>query len=165
MSKLRFQHNFLDIFTVYAMSRVTKRPVFASADVLEKYSFTKTSEPLGDDLTQLTFLDTLSQPSGWKFTSYHDKILNEKGLSNLTENIKAKLARQFPSLQEENSNIEEWIAEDSLNVNACKLHVPPMLFGNDIFHIQFGDFVLSMDASDAILCWAAQVCLHFRMCI
>ena len=139
------------------MSRVTKRPVFASADVLDKYSFTKSSESLGDDLTQLSFLDTLYQPSGWKFTSYHDKILNERGLSSLTETIKGRLAHRFPSLQEENSNIEEWIAEDSLNVNACKLHVPPMLFGNDIFHIQFGDFVLSMDANDAILSWAAQV--------
>ena len=115
------------------MSKVTKRPVYANDGVLDTYAFSRSSEQLSEDLTHPAFLDSLTQPTGWKFTSFHDKILNEKGLADLTRTIKVKVNERFPSVGEDEPNVAGWIEEDSLNVNACKLHVPPMLFGNDIF--------------------------------
>jgi hypothetical protein len=106
------------------MSKAFKRPVFAGDDILSKYSFARASQETESDVSQhSTFTDNLTH-ANWKFTSSHNKILNESGLAELTKTIKEKLAERFVSLQD-SGDVSKWIEEDSLNVNGCKLHVPP----------------------------------------
>lgn len=147
------------------MSKACRRPTFAAEEVLSSYrakqetltSNESTTEPSSAQ-GQPYFLDSLVLPSGWVISSHHDKILNESSLTALTREIKSSLVYSFPSL--DNAEKASWITEDSLNINNRKLHLPPMLFGKDIFQMRVGSGVLSVTATDALLCWAAQVRMH-----
>lgn len=141
------------------------RPNIAADDIIEKYGCVRCVHNLpasqkkpeqivnvsaGDDRC----IDTLSHPSGWSFTSHHSTILNETEHVQLGEAIKLNFVTRYPSLQ---SQGEEWIKGDSMEVNNSKLHIPPMIFGKDILQVRVGSSAIALKASDAILCWAAQV--------
>lgn len=132
------------------------RATFADEEVLSEYNCSKESIPLSESPNNNTnnTVDILKNRNGWEFCSHHCTILNEMENICLTENIKKSLADRLPSLR---SNGPAWLVGDSLEINECKLHTPPMLFGRDFIEIRTGRSVLSLNACDAILCWAAQV--------
>lgn len=135
------------------------RATIAEEEVLTAHGCRKRIAPkyidsAAADAKETQFLDSLTHANGWEFTSHHTKILNESELHGLSSNIKRILADRFPSLKQEGP---EWISGDSMEINKCKLHLPPMLFGNDTFQIKIGNSILEMNAGDAMLSWAAQV--------
>lgn len=147
------------------MMRACHRPTIAADDIIEKHSCVRRAQnpPVlqrrpeqlgivsgGDD----RFIDTLHHPSGWSFSSHHSTILNEAEHVKLSEAIKLNFVTRYPSLQ---SQGQDWIKGDSMEVNNSKLHIPPMIFGKDILQVRVGSSAIAVNASDAILCWAAQV--------
>lgn len=134
------------------------RATFAADEVLSEHSFSKESVPEKSSGSSATTVDVLRGRSGWEFSSRHGSILNEAENITLAEGIKKSLTVCLPSLQRYGL---EWFTGDSLEINKCKLHTPPMLFGRDFIEIKIGGSILSLNACDAILCWAAQVSRRF----
>lgn len=72
--------------------------------------------------------------------------------SNLNDNIKHQLAAEYPSIAATGAG-----EGDKLNVNSHTLHIPPMLFGNDVMMMRIGQLgAVSINANDALLAWVAQ---------
>ena len=139
-----------------------RRPTIATEEVLDKY-FSKRESILCESneqstvkVSDSTYIDSLVHAK-WKFTSHHNKILNENQLKTLTKAIKSALYKDHPSIQRQTVENEKLLDDDNLNINKSKLHLPPMLFGNDILQLRVGDAELSVNAGDALLCWVAQV--------
>lgn len=152
-------------------SKAYSRPTIATEEVLSCYQCKQeTSVTTADHNATATtnskaqpyYLDNLVHSSGWKFSSHHDKILNESGLASLTKDIKRALVEKLPSLKK--NEADTWINDDNLNINDSKLHLPPMLFGKDVFQMRIGTGTLSINARDALLCWAAQVRCDIKCC-
>jgi type 2A phosphatase activator TIP41 len=76
-------------------------------------------------------VDTL-HVSGWKFSSFHDKMID----SSVLESMQEELCSGFTEF---------------------KMHIPPMIFGNDIMKVEKQQgFTLSMSARDALFAWSEQ---------
>jgi hypothetical protein len=127
----------------------SKLPTYSPDEVLERYdvkklsSFTAMEDP-STGLPQWVPTQSLQHPAGWLFSSRHGKILNECSNKRFIECVNRNLLH--------NDNLA-----DSIIINDCHLRPPPMFFGNDILQIKFGSALFCLDASDSLLCWAAQV--------
>jgi hypothetical protein len=138
------------------------RPTIAQDEVLTEFSCSKKCSTLSPTVGEnsrksCTYIDSLVHKAGWEFTASHTTILSEPELKDLTERLKESASRQFMSL----GCLEaEWRKGDALEINKCKLHIPPMLFGKDVFVIKVGRAALSINACDAVLCWAIQVSMQ-----
>jgi len=150
---------------------MSRSPIFANDDILEQFGCRKefletqfgrpakenpttggtvprvaTNEPTRDCVQKLI------HPSGWIFSAHHTKILNEGEILKLSQELKHRLSLAYPSFGVANTVVDD----DHVQVGDCKLHLPPMLFGNDIFTLCHGDEVLSINAGDALMSWIAQ---------
>jgi hypothetical protein len=144
--------------------RAGHRPTIAQDEVLTELSCSKRcitlSSPSEENSRKGSVCaDSLLHRAGWEFTALHTTILNESELRDLCERLKESAAQQFLSLS---SHGTEWQMGDGLEINNCKLHIPPMLFGKDIFVMKVGHASISISACDAVLCWAIQVSVFFR---
>jgi hypothetical protein len=144
--------------------RACHRPTIAADDILVQYGCTKSSQRVpyvrkfeslpNSTASEDNYVDTVVHRSGWSFTAYHSTILNEHDHVRLAEQLKLNFSCSYGSLRSQGN---EWFKSDSLEVNNCKLHIPPMLFGNDMMQVKVGASAIALKASDAIMCWAAQV--------
>jgi hypothetical protein len=139
--------------------RAGHRPTIAQDEVLAEFSCSKnciTISPSTEENSRkgCVCTDSLLHRAGWEFTASHTTILNEPELNYLCERLKESAAQRFQSLS---SHGTEWKKGDSLEINNCKLHIPPMLFGKDVFIMKVGRAAISINACDAVLCWAIQV--------
>lgn len=142
------------------LSAMKKSAFYADQRVLQQCNCSVEKRQFESDLGEVINCDVLVHPSGWKFHSSHTHILGEKHLQALSTNIKKLLVDSFPSVREEVKDLDEssWLKDDHLDFNQYKLHIPPMLFGLDVMHIQYNDkYNIEISASDAILCWVLKV--------
>eukprot|EP00605_Chrysophyceae_sp_TOSAG23-4_P001526 GSChrysophyteH1.ASY1.ANO1.1674.1 assembled CDS len=100
------------------------RAQFSDTPVLTQNQAVRTEENLVDTL----------HVSGWKFSSFHDKMID----SAVLESMQEELCSGFPEF---------------------KMHIPPMVFGHDIMKVEKEKeqgFTLSMSARDALFAWSEQ---------
>jgi hypothetical protein len=152
-------------------TKSSHRPVYAEDEVLAAHGAVKQSLSIVNSTDTCSgspsasapaahaeTLDMLRHNSGWLFSACHSKIVNENEGKRLSNAITTRLCDGFSSIRSAKEAAgEDWLLDDSIPVNGCRLHLPPMLFGNDIFRMQFGSAAISFNAADALLCWAAQV--------
>lgn len=149
------------------MIKACHRPNIANDEIIAKHNCIKrcvcvpSAQGTVGNLKEDRYVDSIAHPSGWSFKSHHSTILKEAEHLKLNESVKLSLAEKLPSLQ---SKGEEWLCCDTLEINNCKLHVPPMLFGKDFMEVRFGASAIVLRASDAIICWAAQVGSYSDFC-
>lgn len=122
-----------------------RQAVFAEQEVLSTFGCSRRSSIETERPAQ-----QLVHPSGWVFSSDHQVILNKKQLEKLAEKIAKNLSSQTLA------NIDHQKGDDTIKINGYDLHIPPMIFANDLFRLSFGTLSLKVDAGDALQCWVAQ---------
>jgi hypothetical protein len=128
---------------------------FAEMAVLAKYGFSKREETEWIENNNSRNLKVLEQiRRGWRFKSFHSTILNEHQVAELSQSIKDFLSQKYDSVK---SQFDDSFPHASLVINGKILHTPPMLFGNDVLILSFGNVDISIDPRHSIYCWAAQV--------
>jgi len=144
------------------MASNLKKAFYAEEKVLQLCNCTVEKLPLEGRLNEQLVCDVLIHPSGWKFYARHGPILGGKQIEQATTDIKLYLLQNFDSIKTElNETSEEaWLNNDHLDVNECKLHLPPMLFGLDVLNMQYRDQCsIDINPIHAILSWVVQVSL------
>lgn len=150
---------------------MSRRAVFATDENLLHFKCTKNSS-----LTPATAGHDTSESllyKDWEFFSFHCKMLDSKQVCSIAADISSVIGGKLSS-------------EDHINVSNHTLRLPAMIFGNDSMALKFhptselcgpksGDqrhpgeesnhedvssrsniLTLSIDAADALSCWAAQ---------
>ena len=127
------------------MKKQQSKAVVAELDILNQYDC---SISVNDNI------DVFTHSSGWKFHSSHKSILKKNEINELISRINSSLRSRFSSL----ANLDECDKDDDhIIIDNYKLHIPPMLFDNDMHAISFESYSINISAGDALECWAAQV--------
>ena len=116
--------------------------VVADESILHKYNCV---------VTNVENIKIFIHSSGWKFQSLKTNIINKKETDELISRLNATLQSKFVSLGGGDRD------EDNIRINNYKLHIPPMIFDNDIHSINYRTLNINITAGDAIQCWASQV--------
>ena len=138
--------------------RKSKRTaVFGSPTELSKYGGRRSTESNGKNV------DDVFEFRGWRFSSFHTKIVDSAEAASMHDSICARLGL-------ERHECSGGTADSP--TNAFNLRIPPMIFGHDVMKIEKtraeeekgelesvftdGAFQLSLDAEDALTLWAEQ---------
>jgi hypothetical protein len=86
---------------------------------------------------------------GWEFTSFHTRIIGSDKLAAMARRVSELCGTPLSELAAD---------EDGIYVNGTHLHIPPMLFGDDVLNLRHvaSNKSFQFDAEDAITCWAVQ---------
>lgn len=144
---------------------MSRKAVFASDDILSHFQCKKNSSTASDEDTASRDSSESLSLNGWTFRSLHGMMLDSKGLCHIAAEISRTVGGTLSS-------------EDHINVSDRILRLPCMIFGNDILSAEFHaendivstagngeskglikggeSLIISIDAVDALSCWAAQ---------
>lgn len=144
---------------------MSRKAVFASDDILSHFHCKRNTSTATDvDMAVRDESEFLSL-NGWTFRSFHGMMLDSKELCRIAAEISCTVGGTLSS-------------EDHINVSDRILRLPSMIFGNDILSVEFNSddvvaaivtkgegevlikggetLIISIDAVDALSCWAAQ---------
>jgi TIP41-like family len=144
---------------------MSRKAVFASDDILSHFQCKKNSSTASNEDTASRDSSESLSLNGWTFRSLHGMMLDSKGLCHIAAEISRTVGGTLSS-------------EDHINVSDRILRLPCMIFGNDALSAEFNaenavvstagngeskglikggeSLVISIDAVDALSCWAAQ---------
>jgi len=100
-----------------------RRAVVAEASVLRKHGAEVVAQPeeeSGEGPSVVAY-------KGWTFKSSHSNILNSQRVGELARRVSVMCGTPLESLAAD---------EDSIVIQDTHLHVPPMIFGDDVMQIQ-----------------------------
>jgi hypothetical protein len=116
----------------------TRKASVAEASILSRYGADLIPESIksSENCEGIIYND-------WEFKSFHDKILDEIGMN--------QLARKISDLCD-----SEPREDDKISVKGALLHLPPMVFANDILNIKHipSGHSICFDSGDALSAWA-----------
>jgi TIP41-like family len=144
---------------------MSRKAVFASDDILSHFQCKKNSYTASDEDTASRDSSESLSLNGWTFRSLHGMMLDSKGLCHIAAEISRTVGGTLSS-------------EDHINVSDRILRLPCMIFGSDVLSAEFHSenavvstagngeskglikggesLIISIDAVDALSCWAAQ---------
>ena len=122
-----------------------RKATIANKEILIKHGATEIEFSTNFDVSESCGIEY----RGWKFHSSHNKICDETEIIQLAKNISESC---------DTSSVKS--DEDTITINGINLHIPPMIFGNDIINCHYleSSLNISFDAEDALTTWALQHC-------
>lgn len=144
---------------------MSRKAVFASDDILSHFHCKRNTSTATDVDMAIRDESEYLSVNGWTFRSFHGMMLDSKGLCRTAAEISCTVGGTLSS-------------EDHINVSDRILRLPCMIFGNDILSVEYHSddvvaptvtkgegevlikggetLIISIDAVDALSCWAAQ---------